>query len=67
MKDKDAFKENLTNLASTTKEILLDLGADYKDAINQIDFKVESSGNNEILTINFEKSEIATEFLGAFK
>lgn len=40
VKDQAALKESLETTSSTMKEILLDLGKDFEDSVNQVKFNV---------------------------
>lgn len=52
VKNQDSLKENLENTSSTMKEILLDLGEDFKDAVNQIEFNVKQKDDVCALEVN---------------
>lgn len=65
--DTQAVQESLESTAATLKEILLDLGPDFKDSVESVEIKVTTEGKDVRLTLDVSANQFLGEFLASFR
>ena len=66
VKDQESLKSNLESTTSTLKEILLDLGQDFEEALNQIKFNVKQKDDVCALEVNLSECQFIFPFISSF-